>query len=69
MIPTPRSTLDIPVIVDVVDVEIPAFTEQDVLDGNNPPVENAPSHLWNRIAINNGMLRFERQREDQTQKG
>ena len=35
MLPAPGSTLDIPVILDVVDVEIPPLPGLEVLDGNN----------------------------------
>ena len=59
MLPTPWSTLDIPVILDFVDVKIPSFLESDVLDVTNLLVDNATNHLWNRIIINRDRLRFE----------
>ena len=59
MLPTPGSTLDIPVILDAEDVEIPPFLGLDVLDGNNLLVDNAINHLQSCIATNKDPLRFE----------
>ena len=59
MLPTPESTLDISVIIDVIDVEIPALLVQDVLDGKNLLVDIVTNHLWNRLVINKDPLRFE----------
>ena len=59
MLPTSGSTLDIPFILDVVDVEIPPLLGLDVLEGNNLLVYNVANHLWNRIATNKDPLRFE----------
>ena len=63
MLPTSRSTPDIPVMFDVIDVEIPPWIELDVLDGNNLPVDNVTSHLWNRITIIKDQLKFENMRK------
>ena len=52
MLPTPASTLDLPVILDDIDVEIPSLKGLDVLDGNNPHIDNATNHLWGRMIIN-----------------
>ena len=59
MLPTPGFTLDIPVILDVVEVEIPPLLGIDVLDGNKLLFDNVTSHLWSRIITNKNPLRFE----------
>ena len=59
MLPTPESTLDIPVILDVVDVEIPPLQGLDILDRNNLFVNNVINHLLNRIVTNKHPPRFE----------
>ena len=59
MLPTPGSTLGIPVILDVVDVEIQELLGLVVLDENNLLVDNVTNHLWSRIIANNDLLRFE----------
>ena len=45
MLLTPGSTRDKPVILDVVDVEIPPLLGFDVLERNNLLVDNATNHL------------------------
>ena len=45
MLPTCGYKLDIPVILDVVDVEIASLLGPDVLDGNNLLVDNVTNHL------------------------
>ena len=45
MLPIFGSALDIPLLLDVVDVEIPGLLGLDLLDGNNLLVDNAISHL------------------------
>ena len=52
-------TLDIPVAVDVVDVEILPLLGFDVLDVNNVVVDNLTNHLWNRIITYKDPLRYE----------
>ena len=52
MLPILGFTLDMPVILDIIDVEIPALLGLDVLDGNNLPVDNVIKHLWNCIIAN-----------------
>ena len=52
MLPTPGSTLDITVILDAVDIEIPVLLGQDVLDGNNLLVDSLINRLWSRIITN-----------------
>ena len=59
MIPTPGSTPGIPVILDVLDVEIPPLQGLYVLDGNNPIVDKESNHLWSHIGSNMYALRFE----------
>ena len=59
MLLTLEFSLDIPVILDVVDVEIPALLGLDILDGNNLPVDKVINHLSNRIITDKGPLRFE----------
>ena len=46
MLPTPGSTLDIPVALDVGDVEIPQLLGLDVLDGNKLLVDKVTNHFW-----------------------
>ena len=45
MLPTPGSTLDITVILDVVDVKIPALPVLDVFYWNNLLADNVNNHL------------------------
>ena len=45
MLPTPVSTPDIPVILDIVDVEIPPLLGLDILDGKNLLFDNVTNHL------------------------
>ena len=45
MLPTSGSTLDMPVIQYVVDIEVPLLHGFYVLDGNNALVENVASRL------------------------
>ena len=59
MLPTPGSTLDIPVILNVVDVEMWPFLGLYVLDGNNLIVDKVSNHLWNHIVTNRNSSRFE----------
>ena len=49
MSPTPGSTLEIPVLFHIVDVEIPALLRLDGLEGNNPLVNNVTNHFWNSV--------------------
>ena len=42
---TLESTFDIPFILDVVDVEIPALLGLDILDGNNLLVDKVTNHI------------------------
>ena len=59
MLPTPGSTLEIPIILDVVDIKIPPLLELDVLGGNNLLVDNTTNHLWKLMATNKDPLRFQ----------
>ena len=59
MLPTPGPRLEIPIFLDVVDVQIPASLGLDVLDGNNILLDTVTSYLWNRIITNKDPLRFE----------
>ena len=59
MLPTLRSTIEIPFILDVVEIEIPTLLGLDVLDRNNLLVHNMTNHLWNRIITNKDPLRFD----------
>ena len=59
MLPTPGSSFDIPVILDVLDVEIPPLPELNVLDGNNLLVDNVTNHLRNRIITSKDPFSFE----------
>ena len=59
ILPTPGNRREIPVIMDVVDVDIPALLGIDVLDGNNLFVDNVAGHLWNRIITCKEPLQFE----------
>ena len=44
MLPTSRSTLDKPAILDVLEVEIPQLLEHGALDGNSLSVDKLTSH-------------------------
>ena len=59
MLPTTESALDIPVLLDVVDVEIPEILGLDVLYGNNFLFDNVTDQLWNCTITNKDPLRFE----------
>ena len=59
MFPGPGSTPEIPVILDVVDVEIPPLLVYDVQDGKTLLVGNVNNHLWSRIITNKDPLRSE----------
>ena len=59
MLPIPRSTLEIPVKVDVLDVEIPPLLGLDVLSGIALRMDDLASHLWSHIMTNKDPLRFE----------
>ena len=59
MFPTPGLEFDIPVLLDVVNVEISCPLGLDVFDSNSLLVDNVPNHLWNQIAISKYPLRFE----------
>ena len=59
ILPTPASTLDIPLILDVVDVDISLFLGLDARDGNKLLVDNVTNHFWSRIATKKDLLRFE----------
>ena len=52
MLPTPGSALDIPVILNVVDVEMPPLLGLYVLDRNNLILDKVSNHLWNHIVTN-----------------
>ena len=55
-IQTPENIPLIHVLLNVVDVNIPALIGLDVLDGNFLMVDNISNHLWHRIVISNGTL-------------
>ena len=59
MLATPESTLDIPFMLDVVDVKVPLLLELDGLEGNNLLVDSVTNHLWNHIITSMDPLRFE----------
>ena len=59
MLPTSGSTLYIPALRDVADVEITALLGLYILDENNIFVDNVTNHLWNRIITNKDPFRFE----------
>ena len=59
MLSTLGSAFDIPVILHVLDVEIPELLGLDVLDGNNLLVDNVTNNLWNRTTTNKDLLRSE----------
>ena len=58
MLPRTESTLDIPVLLDFVDVKMPALVGLDVHDCNNFFVDNVTNHLWNIIVTNKDPLRI-----------
>ena len=57
-IKTPDHVPRINVMLDVVDVDIPALLGLDVLDGNSLIVENVTNRLWERTVVSHGPLRF-----------
>ena len=59
MLPNLDLHLKIPVILDVVDIEIPPLLGKDVLNGNILLVDNVTNRLWSRIITNKDSLRFE----------
>ena len=59
MLPTPGSMLDIPVLLDVIYVEIPELQVQYVLDGNNHLVDIVTNYLLNCIVTHKDQLIFE----------
>ena len=59
MLPTLGSTLNIPVIFGIIDVEILVLLGLHVLHGNNPPFDSATNHHWNRIITNRDPHRVE----------
>ena len=58
ILPTPRSVRDIPILVDVVDVDISALLGLDELDSNNFFIGNVTGHIWNRIITCKESLQF-----------
>ena len=56
MLQTRRSTLDIPVILDVKDIEIPTFAGPDFLDGETLNVDNATNHVFSCLPTNKVLL-------------
>ena len=59
MLSAPGSILDIPVILDVVDVEISPLLGLDVLDDNDLFIEIVTNDLWSRINTKKDQLSFE----------
>ena len=58
MLPSLESVLYIPVLLDVLDIEIPALLGLNVLDGNNLLFKNLKNHPWSRIITKKDPLRF-----------
>ena len=59
MLQTPATFCYIPILLDFVDVYIPAFLGLDALDGNNLLVDNVTGHLWNSVIISKQPLRYD----------
>ena len=59
MLPTPESTLDISVILDIVDAEIAPLLDLDVIEGNSLLIENVTDYPWTCIGTNTAPLKFE----------
>ena len=57
-IQTPDHTPPICILLDVVDVDIPALIGLDVLDGHCLMVDNISNRLWNRVIISEDPLEF-----------
>ena len=58
-LPTTRHIPAIPILLDVVDVNIPALLGLDVLDGNNIFVDNVTGHLRSRITTSKDPPQYE----------
>ena len=63
ILPMTGSVRDIPILMDVVDVDIPALLGLDVLDGNGLFFENVTGYLWSRIMTCKEPLQFENRRK------
>ena len=59
LLPTPRHIQDIPILLDVVDINILALLGLDVLDENNLFVDNVTGHFWNRVITRQHPLTYE----------
>ena len=59
MLPLSRSTLDMPILSDVVNFEILPLLGLEFYDRNYHLVENVIHHLWDRIITNKEPLGFE----------
>ena len=59
MLPTPGPTLNISVLFEIVDAEIPALLGLKLPDRSNLFVGMVTNHLWNRLITNKDQLRFE----------
>ena len=68
MLPTPGSTIDIPVIRDVVDIEMTPLLCVNSLDGDNRLVENVTSYLGNHMTNYKNPVVFKKHMDDQTYK-
>ena len=58
MFTKPGFSLEILILLDVVDLEIQALLGLDVLDCNNLLFDNVTNHLWKGIIVNLDPLRF-----------
>ena len=55
-IQTPDNIPPIHILLDVVDMGVPALIGFDVLDANCLMVNNISNRLWNRVVISNDLL-------------
>ena len=63
MLQTLATFYDIPVLPNVVDVNIRTLLGLDALDGNNLLIDNVTGHLWNRVIMSKQPLRYDDMRE------
>ena len=58
MLPTTEFWIDVPVLFDILHVEIPSLIGQDVLDENKILIDNETNSPWSRISCSKDQLRF-----------
>ena len=64
LLPTPGRVQDIPILLDVVDVNEPVLLGHDVLNENNLFVDNETRYSWNRAITRQYPLKYEDRKYD-----